>query len=270
MQRNDRMRVALTIAGSDSGGGAGIQADLKTFQMLGVFGTSAVTAVTAQNTLGVRGVYPIPPEGVAAQIDAVLEDLGADAAKTGMLVHAELIAVVAERVRYHRLDRLVVDPVMVAKGGTRLLEPDAERALRDLLLPLAFVVTPNAPEAEALTGLRVTDRRSQERAAEMLVRELGARAAVVKGGHLDGPPVDVLFDGREWTYLEGERIATRHTHGTGCTFSAALAAELAKGRPLDEAVRTAKAFVTAAVRRAPGIGGGHGPINHWAYAEDKR
>lgn len=258
--------TALTIAGSDSGGGAGIQADLKTFQMLGVYGASAITAVTAQNTLGVHGIYDIPVEGIALQIEAVLDDIGADAVKTGMLSKPEVIELVARIAEQRGIKRLVVDPVMVAKGGARLLVPEAESALRDKLLPLAAVVTPNAPEAEVLTGIAVRSREDQRRAARRLVDELGAGAAVVKGGHLDGEPVDVLYDGRELVELPGERYVTRHTHGTGCTFSAALTAGLAKGQPLPEAVASAKRFVAAAIREELGIGGGHGPTNHWAGA----
>jgi hydroxymethylpyrimidine/phosphomethylpyrimidine kinase len=259
------MKTALTIAGSDSGGGAGIQADLKTFAALGVFGTSAIVAVTAQNTLGVRSWIALPPEMVAAQIDAVVEDLGADAVKTGMLANAAIIEVVAERVRAHRLATLVVDPVMVAKSGDPLLEQEAVAALRERLLPLALVVTPNRPEAEVLLGRPVRSLAEAREAARALV-ELGARHAVVKGGHGEGPAIDVLYDGQHFHEYEAPRIDTPHTHGTGCTFASAIAAELAKGAAVPEAVRRAKDYLTQALRHAPGLGHGHGPVHHfWAW-----
>lgn len=256
---------ALTIAGSDSGGGAGIQADLKTFQMLEVFGMSAVTAITAQNTLGVHGIYDVPLEGIERQIDAVFTDLGVDAAKTGMLSQPEVIDLVAERVRHYGLTRLVVDPVMIAKGGAALLADSAQDALRDRLLPLAAVVTPNLPEAEVIIGRPITTLEEMKDAAVRLVKEYGAAAAVVKGGHLTGEPTDVLYDGEEIHLLTAARTHTRHTHGTGCTFSAAIAAELAKGRNVLDAVYTAKRFITLAIEQELGLGGGHGPTNHWAF-----
>lgn len=260
---------ALTIAGSDSGGGAGIQADLKTFQMLGVYGMSAITAVTAQNTLGVHGIYDIPIEGIGAQIDAVVTDLGVDAVKTGMLSKPAVIELVAEKAKAYRFKHLVVDPVMIAKGGAALLADEAKEVLRRLLLPLASLVTPNVPEAEVLTGLSIGNIEEMKSAARKIVDEYGAGAAVVKGGHLEGAPTDVLYDGAGFTLFEAERFATRHTHGTGCTFSAAVTAELAKGSSLAEAVRTAKEFITCAIRDELGIGGGHGPTNHWAFAGSK-
>ncbi|WNQ09827.1 bifunctional hydroxymethylpyrimidine kinase/phosphomethylpyrimidine kinase [Paenibacillus aurantius] len=256
---------ALTIAGSDSGGGAGIQADLKTFQMLDVFGMSALTAVTAQNTLGVHGIYEIPLEGIAAQIDAVVEDLGVDAVKTGMLSRPDIIELVADRIRHHKLTALVIDPVMIAKGGAALLKDEAKSVLRDVLVPLAAVVTPNVPEAEVLTGMTIATVADMEEAARRIVDGFGARAAVVKGGHLEGEPTDVLYDGTSLRRFTSERYATRHTHGTGCTFSAAITAELAKGRDLPDAVQTAKAFITSAIKEELGLGAGHGPTNHWAY-----
>lgn len=258
---------ALTVAGSDSGGGAGIQADLKTFTALGAYGMSAVTAVTVQNTLGVQGIFPLPPEATAAQIDSIAVDIGVDAAKTGMLATPELIEVVAERISAHRIPALVVDPVMVAKGGQTLVSEAARDALRRRLLPLATLVTPNLPEAEALTGRPVRTWEQMREAARAL-QAAGARAVVVKGGHLDGPARDLFFDGRHLHELPGERVSTRNTHGTGCTFSAAIAAELAKRAPLEQAVATAKAFIAEAIRRADElqVGHGHGPTNHWAYA----
>ncbi len=254
--------VALTIAGSDSGGGAGIQADLKTFQALGVYGASAITAITAQNTLGVRAVQEIAPEVVAAQIDAVAEDLGVDGAKTGMLSSAAIIHAVADRVRHWRLDRaLVVDPVMVAKSGDRLLREDAVRTLVEELLPLAAVITPNLPEAEVIVGHPIQGEEGLHEAAREIVA-LGARAVVMKGGHLPGDAVDLLYDGRDFHRFAGRRVPTRSTHGTGCTFSAAIAAQLALGADLVTAVGVAKSYLTRALELARPLGSGHGPVAH--------
>jgi len=259
---------ALTIAGSDSGGGAGIQADLKTFAALGVYGASAVTAVTAQNTLGVRMIHEVPAEVVAAQIDAVLSDIGADAVKTGMLFSTAIVEVVAGRLRAHGVTRLVVDPVMVAKGGDRLLRVDAIAALRDLLLPIAAVVTPNAPEASVFAGLDVVDLRTAREAARR-IHALGPRLVIVKGGHLGGDrSEDVVFDGTDFEVLSAPRIDTAHTHGTGCTFSAAIAAGLARGASPLDAARAAKAFLHGAIEHAEPLGAGHGPVNHlWRYRD---
>jgi len=257
------MKTVMTIAGSDSGGGAGIQADLKTFAALGVYGTSVVTAVTAQNTLGVTAVHEIPPEIVAAQIDAVVSDIGADAVKTGMLASAPIIEVVAAKVRQHHLPNLVVDPVMVAKSGDPLLRQEAVTVLRDLLLPLATVVTPNLPEAEILVGRSLPDGEAVRRAAREIVA-LGPRAVVMKGGHASGDVVvDILFDGVTFREYTAPRIDTRSTHGTGCTFASAIAAGLARGLRVEEAVAEAKEYVTAALRNAKPIGGGHGPVHHF-------
>jgi hydroxymethylpyrimidine/phosphomethylpyrimidine kinase len=256
-----KLPVAFTIAGSDSGGGAGIQADLKTFAALGVHGASAITALTAQNTLGVAEILEVPPAFVSAQIEAVMADIGAAAAKTGMLSSAAIIEVVASAVARHNIRNLVVDPVMVAKGGARLLRDDAVDTLRRLLLPLAAVVTPNLPEAEVLLGrpIRTLDERRQ--AARDLVG-LGARAAVVKGGHTDEPfAIDHYFDGAELVELQSPRIATTNTHGSGCVFSAAIAAELAKGSDSLAAVHQAKEFITGAIERSLEVGRGHGPVN---------
>lgn len=256
------MRKALTIAGSDSGGGAGIQADLKTFSALGVYGTSAITALTAQNTLGVHGIYDVAPEFVAAQIDAVLDDIGADAVKTGMLANSAVVRVVADRLRAHAVSRLVVDPVMVAKGGDVLLRGDAVAALVSELLPLALVVTPNIPEAEAIVGRPLlTDEDIREAARE--IRGLGSANVVIKGGHRTGPALDIMFDGSEFHELFAERVPTRHTHGTGCTFSAAIAAGLAHGLGVVEAVVQAKEYLTAAIVAAEPIGGGISPVQHF-------
>jgi hydroxymethylpyrimidine/phosphomethylpyrimidine kinase len=258
----ERVRTALTIAGSDSGGGAGIQADLKTFAALGVYGMSAVTAITAQNTLGVTAVHEIPPEIVAAQIDAVLTDIGADAAKTGMIASSEIIRVVAAKVREYGITAFVVDPVMVATSGDRLLREEAVEALRTELLPLATVITPNLPEAEVLVGRPVSTLEEMRDAARAIVG-LGARSALVKGGHLAGDAIDVFYDGDRFVELPARRIATTSTHGTGCTLASGIAALLARGESLEAAISGAKAFVTAAIERAYPIGHGHGPVHHF-------
>jgi hydroxymethylpyrimidine/phosphomethylpyrimidine kinase len=255
-----RIPVALTIAGSDSGGGAGVQADLKTFAALGVHGTSAITAVTAQSTLGVSGYQEVPVDLIRAQIEEVVRDLEPAAVKTGMLSSAEIIEVVAERVRAHALTQLVVDPVMVAKGGHRLLRDDAVDALRRLLLPLATVITPNLPEAEALLGRPIASREDREQAARDLVG-LGCRMAVVKGGHGEGDADDVVWDGERVTWLHGPRVPTANTHGSGCAFSAAITAGLARGLAPLEALQDAKDFITGAIRHALEVGHGHGPVN---------
>ena len=255
--------TALTIAGSDSGGGAGIQADLKTFGALGVFGTSALTAITAQNTTGVRDVAMIPPAMVVAQIVAVLEDLGAGAIKTGMLGTPEVVAAVAGVLRDRGAGPLVVDPVMIAKSLDRLLSEEAVAVMIRDLLPLATVVTPNAPEAQVLTG-RTVRTEAEARDAARRLYDMGPRAVIVKGGHLDTPDVvDVLFDGHEFHEARGPRHVTRHTHGTGCTFAAAIAAHLALGQPLPEAFRLARVYLDGAIRHAPGLGHGAGPVDHF-------
>ncbi|MFX3623567.1 MAG: bifunctional hydroxymethylpyrimidine kinase/phosphomethylpyrimidine kinase [Ectobacillus sp.] len=257
---------ALTIAGSDSGGGAGIQADLKTFQELRVFGMSAITAVTAQNTLGVQGVYPLSPEAVVQQIRSIGTDMGTDAVKTGMLFSSEIIEAVAGEIKSFGWKNIVVDPVMIAKGGASLLQKEAVQALKSHLLPLATVVTPNIPEAEVLTGMAIRTLEDRKQAAQHL-RELGVQYVVIKGGHdeLEEKAIDMLYDGSEFFYFESKRIETKNTHGTGCTFAAAVTAELAKGNDVREAVATAKAFIQAAIEDDLQIGQGHGPTNHWAY-----
>ncbi len=259
------MPNALTIAGSDSGGGAGIQADLKTFAAMGVFGTSAITSVTAQNTVGIQGVYDLPPEFVGRQIDSVMEDINIDAAKTGMLSNAAIIEVVAAKVKAHAIRRMVVDPVMVAKGGASLLQSDAVKALIERLLPLALVVTPNVPEAEVLWGQRIAGLAEMRQAARW-IHGLGPRYVVLKGGHLHGRAIDLVYDGSCFTELDAERIDTLHTHGTGCVFSAAITAELAKGSPVPEAIATAKRFITAAIRYGFALGKGFGPTDPIAAA----
>ena len=263
----NRVYRALTIAGSDSGGGAGIQADLKTFAAHGVYGTSALTAITSQNTRGVTDVWELPASLIESQIDAVITDIGADVVKTGMLSSSTVIEVVAAKARQHSLDALVVDPVMVAKGGDRLLRDDAVDALRSLLVPIAMVMTPNIPEAEALLGVKIETLEDAKEAAQALVG-MGARAVVVKGGHLKGPPTDILYDGEEFRAYTSRRIETTSTHGTGCTFASATAANLAKGLPLRQAVSLAKSYVTSAIRMAQPIGRGHGPLNHFYMLKD--
>jgi len=256
--------VALTIAGSDSGGGAGIQADLKTFHQWGVYGTSALTAVTAQNTLGVQAVHPIPPATVAAQIDSVAGDIPPGAVKSGMLANTDIVQAVAASLRRHDLGAYVLDPVMVATSGDVLLAPDAVASIQEELLPLATVVTPNWPEAAILTGVEERSLRGMETAARDLVRS-GAGAALIKGGHLEGDEVvDLFWDGRYRRVLRGPRIDTRHTHGTGCTLSAAIAAGLARGAQLTAAVEQAVNWVRAAIAGAPGVGAGRGPLDHFA------
>jgi hydroxymethylpyrimidine/phosphomethylpyrimidine kinase len=257
-------RIALTIAGSDSGGGAGIQADLKTFHRFGVFGTSVITAITAQNTRGVAAWQATAPELVAAQIDAVAGDLRPSAVKTGMLANVGVVRAVADGLRRHELAPYVLDPVMVATSGDPLLEREAIETIRGALLPLAELVTPNLDEAELLLGERVRDVATMERAARALVAR-GARAALVKGGHLDDPEsIDVLFDGTEMRTFRHPRIQTPHTHGTGCTLSAAITAQLALGAPLSSAVERSLDWLHEAIASAPGLGGGHGPLNHFA------
>lgn len=254
--------VVLTIAGSDSGGGAGIQADLKTFTAFETFGTSAITAITVQNTRGVSGVHPIPVDTVAAQIAVVAEDLQPRAVKSGMLATAELVEVVAGSIQSAGLGNYVLDPVMVATSGDRLLAVEAEIRIREHLLPLATLVTPNLDEASLLIRREIRTVEAMREAARELVA-LGAEAALLKGGHLEGPElVDVLFDGRELHEWRRRRLDTRNTHGTGCTLSAAIAAGLAHGRPLLTAVDHALDYVHRAMLAAPGLGGGHGPLNH--------
>jgi len=257
--------IALTIAGSDSGGGAGIQADLKTFHQLGVYGTSAVTLVTAQNTLGVQRVDLLPAAAVAAQIDAVAGDLRPAAVKTGALGAAPIVEAVAAAVVRHQLRPLVVDPVMISKHGDPLLASDGVEALRRALLPRATLLTPNLPEAVALLGGGALEREADVEAAARALAALGPEAVLVKGGHGTGPEVaDLLFASGACLWLRAPRIATRHTHGTGCTYAAAITARLARGDDLARAVRTAKEWLARAIANAPGLGAGHGPVDYWA------
>jgi hydroxymethylpyrimidine/phosphomethylpyrimidine kinase len=261
---------ALTIAGSDSGGGAGIQADLKTFSALGVFGMTAITAVTVQNTKGVSGFEELSPSAVAEQIRAVAGDIGVDAAKTGMLASATIVEAVAEAAAETRLPLIVVDPVFVSKHGHPLLAHDAVDALRRLLLPLATLVTPNLPEAAGLAGFDVSTLDDMRRAGAAILA-LGPRAVLVKGGHLEGDrATDLFVDGAVEEWIDAERIETPHTHGTGCTLSAAIAAHLARGSSLPSAVREGKAFVTEAIRHALPLGDGIGPVDHLWSIDPRR
>ncbi|GBC89054.1 Pyridoxine kinase [bacterium HR13] len=257
---------ALTIAGSDSGGGAGIQADLKTFTALGVYGMSAITSITVQNTIGVFGVYDLPPYAVYSQIKVVVEDIGVDAVKTGMLSSEDIVKAVAKAIRDFELKNLVVDPVMRAKSGDPLLKDSARKALMEELLPLALIVTPNLPEAQEMCGFKINNLKDMEEACRV-IHSLGPKYVVVKGGHLEGDKkVDVLYDGKSFYHLEGKHVPTKNTHGTGCTFSSAITAFLAKGENPVEAIKRAKEYVQKAIEHSLPLGHGHGPLNHmWMF-----
>lgn len=257
------MKRILTVAGSDSGGGAGIQADLKTITVLGGYGMSAITALTAQNTVGVQGVHPVPVDFIKMQMDSVLSDYGADAAKTGMLGTPEIVSAVVHKLKQYRINILVVDPVMAAKSGDILLSREARTTIKDLLLPLAYIVTPNLPEASELCGFPVEDLEGMKKAARV-IHGLGPRYVLIKGGHLKGNAVDLLFDGKEFTNFDGPRLSNRNTHGTGCTLSAALATFLGQGITVPNAVSKAKLFITRAISLGLDFGSGHGPANHYA------
>lgn len=260
----------LTIAGSDSGGGAGIQADLKTFQELHVFGTSVITAVTAQNTTGVQAVYPMSALAVENQLTSIGDDFKIGAVKTGMLFDHEIIEVVAAAVKKYEWSKLVIDPVMIAKGGASLLQEKAVEALMQKLIPLAKVITPNIPEAEVLTGLTIQNTEDRLRAADVLL-DMGAECVILKGGHGgDSDAWDLVVRGSEKYMVKSDRVPTKNTHGTGCTFSAALTAELAKGKTVRESAYLAKCFIYQAIQNDLHIGNGHGPTNHWAYQESVR
>lgn len=258
------LKRILTIAGSDSGGGAGIQADLKTFAALGAYGLSVITAVTAQNTLGVQGIHEIPPRFVAEQLDAVLSDIGADAVKTGMLAGPETVRVIADRIRAFRIERVVLDPVLASKNDIPLMVEEAGEAFKSELLPLALVATPNIPEAEILTGRPISSIKGMKKAAEAL-HAMGAKNVVIKGGHAAGDPVDLLFDGSRFYEFASERLKTRDTHGTGCVFASAIAVGLAEGLPVADAVARAKRLVFAAIHGSVRIGNGQGPVNPMAF-----
>jgi hydroxymethylpyrimidine/phosphomethylpyrimidine kinase len=259
------MKKALTIAGSDSGGGAGIQADIKTFTAFGVFGTSAITALTAQNTIGVQGISEVDPGFVKQQIKSVLDDIGTDAVKTGMLANPEIVKAAADTLKEYKIKNIVIDPVMIAKSGHTLLSKEACTTIIKELLPIATVVTPNIHEAEAMAGIRIENLDDMKRAGAM-IKEMGCNFVVIKGGHMsekDPTATDVAFNGKEYTLFTETRFDTKNCHGTGCTFSAAIAAGLAKGYPVLKAIAQAKAFITAAIRESFRLGNGHGPTNHF-------
>jgi hydroxymethylpyrimidine/phosphomethylpyrimidine kinase len=261
-RRRGLLKTAMTVAGSDSGGGAGIQADLKTFAAVGVYGTSVITALTAQNTVGVSGILDVPPSFVEAQFDAIANDIGMDAMKTGMLFSASIIDAVCGKIEAYGLSKVVVDPVMVATSGDLLLREDAVEAVKTRLMPLALVVTPNRREAEVLAGMHV-ETDEEVRAASERIARLGARYVLIKGGHTEGDVVvDWLFDGTGMTPYRSERIDTTNTHGTGCTLSAAIAGYLALGADVPDAVGRAREYMTSALRNAYPVGKGHGPVNH--------
>lgn len=256
------MKTALTIAGSDSGGGAGIQADLKAFSANGVFGMSVITAVTAQNTKEVRSVQNIDPAIIKDQIEAVFDDLPVDAVKIGMLSTVETIKVVAQTLQKYKPPFVVVDPVMVSKGGHRLLQQEAIFSLKENILPLATIITPNIPEAEVIVNQPIRNEKDMEKAC-VEIYTLGVKAVLLKGGHLESDPNDLFYDGREFYWIKGKRIHTKNTHGTGCTLSSAIAANLAKGMPILEAVKEGKRYITTAIQHSLSLGSGHGPTNHF-------
>ena len=253
----------MTVAGSDSGGGAGIQADLKTFAALGVYGASVVTALTAQNTCKVAGVHPTPPDFVSLQIDTVFDDIAVKAVKTGMLFDAAIIEAVSESLAKNRAPNLVVDPVMIAKSGDSLLKPEAVEALKTLLIPMALLVTPNIPEAEALAGMKINGVEEMKEAARKIA-EMGSANVVIKGGHMKSDMLtDLLLADGKFTEFKRDRIDTPHTHGTGCTFSAAITAGLAQGLSVIDAVGAAERYIEEAIKNAEPLGQGHGPVNHF-------
>jgi hydroxymethylpyrimidine/phosphomethylpyrimidine kinase len=257
------MKRILTIAGSDSGGGAGIQTDLKTITVLGGYGMSVITALTAQNTVGVQAVFELPLGFIEKQVDSVIRDIGVDAVKTGMLSNSQIVGLVARKIKEYRLKYVVVDPVMLAKSGDVLLKEEAQKSLREELIPLAYVVTPNLPEASVLCGYTVHDLATMKKAARH-IHGLGPKNVLIKGGHLEGEIIDLLFDGKAFHEYRGPRIPTKNTHGTGCTFASAIATELAKGNPVQAAVKRAKDFITTAIRLSLPLGKGHGPTNPYA------
>lgn len=259
----------ITVAGSDSGGGAGIQADLKTIALLGGYGMSVVTALTAQNTQGISSILEVPPEFVEQQMEVVLSDIGADALKTGMLVNSEIIKVVCQKIRKYRLRRAVVDPVMVAKNGTILLKPEAVETLQKELLPLAQIFIPNIPESEIIVGGKIKDLAGMKKAAR-IIKQMGAKSVLIKGGHLDGLPIDIFFDGEKFYEFSAARVATPHTHGTGCTLAASIAVELAKGASAREAITKAKSLISAAIKFSLPLGKGQGPVNPYSIVARER
>src|SRR5882724_8828116 len=262
------VQQVLTIAGSDSGGGAGIQADIKTIQANGCYALSVVTSVTAQNTMSLIGASDVPTKIVEAQMNAVFSDFNVAAVKTGMLSSSEIVKCVAAELQRVTFKWLVVDPVMISKSGFSLLQPDAVESMKNELFQLAALVTPNVPEAEALTGLRIREIESAKEAAKMLM-DTGCGAVLIKGGHLIGDPIDVLWDGQDYTLFESERILTKNTHGTGCTYASAIAANLAQGLLMKEAIAKAKGYVTEAIRNSLNIGHGYGPVDHFYFLREE-
>lgn len=256
------MKNVLTIAGSDSSGGAGIQADIKTFSALGTFGMSVITAVTAQNTQGVFAVQDITPNIIAMQIDAIFDDIEVNAVKIGMVSQIETIKIIAEKLNKYKPSNIVVDPVMISKSGYHLLNPEAKRTLINELIPLSSIITPNIPEAEVITGLKISNIDDMKNAAKIIFN-MGPKVVLIKGGHLENDSTDVLFDGIKFYYLNARRILTKNTHGTGCTLSSAIAANLAKGYIMLNAVETAKEYITIAIEHSLSIGKGVGPTNHF-------
>ena len=256
------MKTALTIAGSDSGGGAGIQADLKTFSAHGVFGMSVITAVTAQNTTEVRAVQLIETDIITKQIEAIFDDIHVDVVKVGMLGSAEIVKIVADSLKRYSSPLIVVDPVMISKSGHHLLDEKAIGVLKTSLVPQASLVTPNLPEAETLTGIRIENKKDCYRACQMIY-DMGCGAVLLKGGHFSGSPDDLFYDGENFCWMKGERFYTKNTHGTGCTLSSAIASNLAKGSTLKEAINQAKAYITEAIRHSFSLGKGHGPVHHF-------
>lgn len=253
---------SLTIAGSDSGGGAGIQADLKTFASLGVYGTSAITAVTSQNTLGVTDIVNVPAKSVISQIEAVISDIGTDSIKIGMLSNASIVNAVSSYISQSNFEKVIVDPVMISKSGYKLLSESAIKSMIKMLIPISFIITPNIPEASIISKTKIHSIESAKIAAKKIVK-LGAKACIVKGGHFDGPPVDVFYDGKKYETFKSERINTKNTHGTGCTFSAAIAAYIAKGEDIISAISKSKNYINCAIQEDFLVGKGHGPLNHF-------
>lgn len=262
------MKHLLTIAGSDSCGGAGIQADLKTFSALGTYGMSVITAVTAQNTTGVSAIHEIPAVMVQAQMASIFEDIKVDAVKIGMVASADIVQAITAGLDKYRPAHIVLDPVMLSKSGSQLLRPDARQALVSALLPCCTLLTPNLPEAAVISGIQVVKPSDMEAAARMIY-DLGARRVLVKGGHLEGHSLDILYDGVQFFYFEGPRVETNHTHGTGCTFSAAIAAYLARGLGYEQAVKQAKVYISSAIAQSFAIGSGWGPVHHFHHYYDQ-
>ncbi|RCW73101.1 bifunctional hydroxymethylpyrimidine kinase/phosphomethylpyrimidine kinase [Saliterribacillus persicus] len=260
----NQVKTALTIAGTDPSGGAGIQADLKTFQEREVYGMSVITSVVAQNTTGVEAIEHLPIDFIEKQLHSIFSDIYPDALKSGMIATIEMMELLADTLKDKRIP-FVIDPVMVAKSGDTLMEEKSRRVIRESLVPLATVVTPNIPETEILVDFKVESYESMKKAAKVIVHELGSKAVVIKGGHLNGAATDVLYDGKEFFDFTAERTNTKHTHGTGCTFSAAITAELAKGKTMEEAVGISKQFITDAIQYSLELGKGNGPTNHWGY-----